>query len=204
MPRQNQHKQKVVLGLTGSFGSGKTTVAGIFRSFGAKIVDADRLARRLAHPQGKIYKRITLAFGRGILKKNKTIDREKLSQIVFKRKDSLRELNRIMHPEIIRMLKKETKSAKQKLVVMDAPLLIEAGLADFADKVVVVKIDREKQIERLKKRTSLSKGQILLRIKSQIPLRNKACLADFIIDNNGSIAETRKQAEAIRRKLWKN
>lgn len=134
----------------------------------------------------------------------KTIDRKKLAQIVFKNKTLLRELNRITHPKIIRTIKKEVKRIKRGLVVIDAPLLIEAGLANFVDKIIVVNIGKERQIERLLKKTSLSKAEILQRLKLQLPLRNKIRWADFVIDNNGTIDKTRRQVEKIRRRLWKN
>jgi dephospho-CoA kinase len=197
-------KRKIILGITGSFGSGKSTVAAILGSFGAKVIDADKIAHSIIRPGTKTYKKIVNAFGRDILKGNKAISRERLAKIVFSSKRLLRRLNGIVHPEVIRVIRQRIKSSSASTIVLDAPLLIEAGLAKIADKLIVVTITRKKQIERISGKTGLRKQDILKRIKAQIPLRNKIRLADFVIDNTGTINKTKKQAEQIRRLLWKN
>jgi dephospho-CoA kinase len=204
MKRQRQNKRQVILGLTGSFGSGKTTVARIFKSFGAHIIDADELAHNCIRPKTLAYKRIIRTFGKGILKKIKVIDRAKLARLAFNNRNLLRRLNDIIHPQVIRLIKSKIKSSGSKVIVLDAPLLLEAGLRKIVDKLIVVKISRKKQIERIQDRTPLDKADILKRIKYQIPLTQKVRLADLVIDNNGAIRETRKQAGKIRRLLWRN
>lgn len=204
MQKLSPNKPRIILGITGSFGSGKSTVARIFASYGAKVIDADKLAHSLIKPQGKIYKRIVKTFGKSILKQNMTIDRQKLATIVFDNKNLLKRLNKIIHPETIRIIKKNIKSLKSEVIVLDVPLLIEAGLKKIVDKLIVVKTTQDKQIQRIQNRTSLSTQDILKRIKSQIPLRLKRHLADFVIDNSGTIKETKKQTEKIRRLVWKN
>ena len=205
MRGQNQaHKKRMILGLTGSFGSGKTTVARIFKSLGAQIIDADRIAHRVIKPNGEIYGKIIKVFGKTILRKNKDIGRHKLAKIVFDNKDLLRKLNKIIHPEIIRIIKKRIKASSKNVIVVDAPLLIEAGLRKLVDKLIVVKITREKQIKRIQNKTSLDKADILKRIKSQISQNVKSRFANFVIDNSGTIRETKKQVGRIRRLLWKN
>lgn len=204
MKRQIRNKKKIVLGITGSFGSGKTTVAKIFKSAGCKIIDADRIAHKLIKPKTKIYKKIVDTFGCGILKKNKTIDRYKLAKIVFDNRNLLNTLSKIIHPPVIRFIRDKIKTSNSKIIVLDAPLLIEAGLADLVDKLIVVVINRRKQIERILKKMPLNKTDVLKRIKYQLPLKEKVRLADFIIDNSGTIKETKKQVAQIRRRLWKN
>lgn len=196
--------KKIIVGLTGSLGSGKTTVAKIFKSFGAKVIDADKIAHYLLKSGTKSYKKIVSTFGSRILKKNKTINRRRLSQIVFSQRKSLEKLNRIMHPEIMKIIKKEIDAARQGIIVIDAPLLVEAGGTNFIDKLIVVNINRKKQIERIQKRMALSKPEILKRIKCQMPLKDKVRLSDFVIDNSGTIENTKKQVKQIRRALWKN
>lgn len=194
---KRRRQAKAVLGITGSFGSGKTTVARIFKSKGAQAIDADSIAHRLLKPKSPIYKEIIGAFGKVILKKNKTIDRHRLGDIVFGNKNLLKKLNRITHSEIIRVIKDKIKTSRAELIVLDAPLLIEAGLRKPIAKLIVVKVTRKKQLERIIKKTSLSKSDILRRIRHQIPLSDKVRIADFVIDNSGSIKNTQKQVEQI-------
>lgn len=201
MKGRKDNKRRIILGITGSFGSGKTTVAGMFKSFGARIIDADRIARQLTRPKLKIYKKIIDTFGRDILKKDKTVDRNKLAHIVFENKNLLKRLNRILHPEIISIIEERIRSSRTKIIVLDAPLLIEAGMAGLVDKLVVVKITRKKQIKRIQGKASLSKKEILERIKSQIPLQVKVALADFVIDNSGTVNNTEIQVIKIWKKL---
>jgi len=197
----------VILGITGSFGSGKTTVARIFKSLAgarATVIDADALAHRELVPGTRTYRKVIAAFGRGILKNNVTIDRAALAKKVFADRHLLNKLMRIVHPGVIRTIRKEIKDNPAKIIILDAPLLIEAGLHKGVDKLVVVKTGRDKQIKRLSRDRGLERKGILKRINSQMPLGKKIRLADFVIDNNGSIQETRKQAVKIWRLLWKN
>ena len=202
--KQSRDRKRIILGLTGSFGSGKTTVARIFRSLGAKIIDADKIAHRLIKPRTKIYKKIIDTFGKDILKKNRAIDRDKLARIVFNNKLLLKRLNDIIHPQAIRVIKEKIKASPERGIILDAPLLIETGLGKIVDKLIVVTITREKQIKRIGKKTGLKRTDILKRIEAQTPLRNKIRLADFVIDNSATIEKTKKQVEQIRRLLWKN
>ena len=204
MKRLKRNKNRVILGITGAFGSGKSTVANMFRSCGAELIDADKIAHRVIRPGSEIYKKIIDAFSRSILKKNKTIDRKKIAKLVFKDKKLLKKLNQIVHPEVIEIIKNQICASTKGIVVLDAPLLIEAGLGGIVDKLIVVSIHKKKQIERALKKTSLSEADILKRIKAQIPLKDKVRLADFVIDNSGTIGKTREQVVSIRRLVWKS
>lgn len=204
MKRHSQNKKKIVIGVTGTFGSGKTTVANIFRSFGARVIDADKIAHGLLIPGSQTYAKIIRNFGPAILKKDKTIDRRRLSAIVFEDKKKRNKLNNIIHPQVTRIIKRRIRDSSSKVIVLDVPLLIEAGLINLVDKLIVVKIDPKKQIVRLAAKTSLGKDEILKRINAQIAQNRKIRLADFIIDNSAGIKQTQKQAAEIRRFLWKN
>ena len=197
-------KKILVLGVTGSFGSGKTTVAAILRTFGAEIIDADRIAHRCYRPGSAAYKKIVALFGRDILGRDKSIERKKLGSKVFSDKRLLKKLNAVVHPQVKSIIRDKIRRAKRKVVVVDAPLLIETGLEGIVDKLIVVKINRLEQLSRAGKREPLSRTQILKRVNAQWPLQRKVVLADFIIDNNGTRRETKRQIKNIWRELWKN
>jgi dephospho-CoA kinase len=193
--------KKIIVGLTGSFGSGKSTVANFFKQRGAAVIDADLIARRLLSPGRPCYKETVRIFGGLIVGRNGRINRKKLSAIVFTDRRLLHRLNKVIHPEVIRVIKKNARQAGGKIVVIDAPLLLEAGLSSYVDKLIVVTIRRDKQFKRLGLKRHLEKKDILNRIRAQLPLSLKVRSADFIIDNNGSLGGTKRQAEEVWRKI---
>jgi dephospho-CoA kinase len=199
-----QKKNKFVLGVTGNIGCGKSTVARLLKTRDCLLIDADKLAHRSIVYGSKVYKKIKNYFGKGILKKNKSIDRLKLAKAVFADKLVLAKLNSIVHPVVIAEIKRRIKDSTKRIIILDASLIVEAGLVGMVDKLVVVRAKREQQILRSQKSLGLSRGQVILRIKSQISQKKKAGFADFIIDNSGTINQTRKQVSEIRRKLWKS
>lgn len=199
----NEHK-KIIIGVTGGFGTGKSTVAKYFKRFGAKVIDADKIARNLLNPGTDVYRKAIDIFGGGILKNNKSIDRVKLAGIVFNDNNLLKRLNKLVHPQVKKIIKQEIARASEKKVVLDVPLLFEAKLENLVDQIIVVKVSKAKQIERLCNKVSLRKEEILKRINAQMPLSDKVRLADFVIDNNSTIENTNKQIERLRRMLWKN
>lgn len=198
-------KRTLVLGVTGSFASGKTTVAWMFQTLGASRIDADRIYHELIRPPGSLYKKIISSFGREILGKTRQIDRKKLGKIAFSKRGDLRRLTQITHPGIIRKIREKNSQLKRtkkcRIIVIDAPLLIEAGLISLMDKLIVVKANKKNQISRCKKRKGLSRVEVIKRIRRQIPLTKKIKLADYVIDNNGTLKQTREQVRNIWKKL---
>jgi len=201
---RRRRRGKFLLGITGGFASGKSTVARLFAGRNAAIINADSIAHECIEPGRPAYRKIVKSFGSGMLKENKAIDRRKLSRAVFAKKTLLLKLNRIVHPEVISVIEKRISRSPKGIIILDAPLLIEAGLRGLVDKVIVVEAGKEKQVKRAEKKLGLQRSEILSRIRAQIPLREKIRAADFTIDNNGTINQTRKQVAAIRRKLWKS
>ncbi|MDD5097261.1 MAG: dephospho-CoA kinase [Candidatus Omnitrophica bacterium] len=201
MPKQNQ--PKIVIGITGSFGCGKSTVARMFKTAAAELIDADKVAHEALRQGGAVYRKIVSFFGKGILKGDKNIDRAKLAGIVFINSLALKKLNRLVHPLVIKEILRRIKYSQKKMVILDAPLIIESGLRPWVDKLVVVTVKPGQQFSRTKSRC-LNKVEVSARIKSQISQAAKARFADFIIDNSGLMNETRKQVSEIRRMLWKS
>jgi dephospho-CoA kinase len=190
-----------VFGITGSFGSGKSTVSGIFSSLGARVIDADKIVHEIIKQDRSVYREIVSLFGEAVVdKKTKQISRKALGKIVFNNKRLLRKLCDIIHPRVIREIKgKITKNKKSKnsVIIIDAPLLIEAGLISLVDKLIVVKTKREFQIERIHRRTGLSESEILRRINSQASLKEKIKHADYVINNSFSLDTTKRQVRDI-------
>jgi len=193
----------LIVGLTGGIVGGKSTVASMFRDLGAKSIDADRLGHSVILPYKPAWKKIVKLFGEDILRNDLTIDREKLGKIVFADQALLKKLNEITHPEIIKLIKKEINLARnkthnqEKILIIDAALIYESKIDRLIDKIIVVYIDEDEQIKRLIKRNNLSKDEALQRVKSQIPMKEKIKMADYVIDNNDTLDKTKKQVETI-------
>jgi len=189
------------IGLTGSICTGKSTVSKMFESLGARIIDADLIARDVVRKGSPVLQKIAEEFGRGILLEDGNLDREKLGKIVFADPEKLQKLNSLTHPEIIRIIMEERKrlahAHPDDVIILDAPLLYETGLQQFVEKVIVVSASRENQMERLLKRNNISPEDAQNRINSQMPIEEKARRADFVIDGNSSISETLKQVKKV-------
>lgn len=195
----------IVIGLTGGFGTGKSYASGIFKSLGARVIDADKIAHSVLKKGTVPYEKIKAVFGNSVLDKSKNIDRRILARTVFGDRKLLKRLNSIVHPEVIRIIKAEIRSSPRKgVLVIDAPLLIETGLRDIVDKLVVVTCPRDEQIRRCCKKFGISRRDVLSRVKNQIPLRSKVKMADYLINNGATRAATRERIEKIwRRIVWK-
>jgi dephospho-CoA kinase len=176
----------ILIGLTGSVATGKSTVAKMFKKCGAIVIDADELAREVVQPGKPAWREIVRTFGRRILNLDRTIDRHALGAIVFHDKKKLRHLERIIHPRVaheqIRLTKQAAKNDPKAVVIYDVPLLFETGIDKRVDKTVVVAATRETQILRLKNRNGLTRAEALRRIRSQMPLAMKRLRADYILD----------------------
>jgi len=199
--KKSSVSERLVIGVTGSFGTGKSTVANFFAGLGARCIDADEIVHRLLSSRGRIYKKIIAQFGRGVLAIDGSIDREKLGKMVFANQLLLNKLNALIHPEVIRIIRKRIDAVKAGVLVLDAPLLIEAGLRPLVDVLVVVSLPRWLQIKRLQRKTNLSRSDIIKRIQAQLPLKNKISLAGYVIDNSGTRQKTKMQVVRIWKEL---
>jgi dephospho-CoA kinase len=195
-----------IVGLTGGVASGKTTVANMLRELGAKIVDADELARRAVARGTLTFQKIVEEFGNDFLDKNGELDRKKLGRYVFNDATRKEKLEKIIHPVIGKMLIDSIESEREKkteILILDIPLLFENNMQMWIRPVILVYTNPEKQIERLMKRENLSESEALNIIKSQMPIEEKKKLADFIIDNNDDLIKTESQVKIIWQELQK-
>lgn len=194
----------VVIGLTGSIASGKSTVSLMFDEFSIPVIDADKIAREVVRPNEPAYRDIVEYFGRDILREDQTLNRKALGEIVFNDQAKLDTLNRFVHPKIReRMI--ELRDAyvgmHEKAVVLDIPLLFENNLSTLIDKTIVVTVDEETQIKRLMEREEFTRSEALNRIQVQMPLKEKEALADHVINNNGDKYDSYLQLQDILREL---
>jgi len=190
----------IIVGLTGSVGTGKSTVTKFFRELGAYIIDWDELAREVIRPHLRAWKEIVEYFGKDFLNKDQTINRQRLAEIVFSDKEKVAKLNQIVHPEVFKEDERITNEIKSldpvALIIKDIPLLFELTRPIFVDKTVVVSASEQTQLRRLEEK-GMSREDARSRIKSQLPLEEKIKSADFVINNDGPLEETKKQVEEI-------
>jgi dephospho-CoA kinase len=192
-----------VIGLTGNIGCGKSVVARIFEGLGARVIDADRIARLVVEPGEPAWKEIVRTFREGILNPDGTINRGKLGEIVFNDKEKRDALNSITHPKIVERIKElieELRKEDVEVAIVEAALIVEkGGMKPLINDLIVVTADEETQIRRLIERDGFSREAALSRIKSQVPISEKVKYATYVIDNSGTLEGTRKQVEEV----WK-
>jgi len=191
----------VIVGLTGGLGAGKTTIAGLFQECGAKIIDADQLARHVVEEGKPGWKEIKKQFGASVFHSDKRLNRQALAQIVFENPHKLKILQDIIHPRVAREQAKRTKAitkaSPHAVIIYDAALLIEAKAHQRMDHVIVVKANRATQISRVCGRDGLSKAEALRRISQQIPRREKLAYADTVLDGTWSRPRLRAVVQAL-------
>ena len=188
------------IGITGSIACGKSTVSDYLIAKGYTIIDADKLGH-VALTSNDVKRKLTEKFGDNILENNE-ISREKLGRLVFGNDDNLKILNSIIHPKIKELiLKLQEEHKDEDLVFLDIALLYEANFVDLVEKVAVVYVDEDVQLERLMMRNSLSKEEAIKRIESQMSPREKASLGDFVINNSYSKEDTFQQIDEILERL---
>ena len=203
----------LVIGLTGSLGTGKSTVAAMFARRGIKIIDADAITRDLLAPgssnrtlagaRKKCVKKVAKVFPDAILNKDR-INRSELAKIVFNHPRELQKLTDILYPEALKVVKSLLSRYKhESIVVLDAPLLFESGWDKITDTTMVVKAKRAQQFERAQKRLGLNRSDFNRRLKNQMPLKEKCDMADIVIDNSHGLKQTEAQVDEIINRLKK-
>jgi dephospho-CoA kinase len=201
------------VGLTGGIASGKSAVGEMFVALGAHLVQADRIAHSLMQPGEPVYNEVVLHFGRAILNPDGTVNRSKLAQVAFgsnseaegKRASRVEELNRIVHPVVLRS-QEEWMAAigrehPQGVAMVEAALLLEAGAGDRFDRLIVVTCGAEQRAARFAVRQKVdietARKEVARRMAAQLPDEEKIKAADFVIDNSGSLESTREQVKQL-------
>ena len=198
-----------VIGLTGGISSGKSTVSGFLAELGAVVINADDVGHEAFKPDTQGWREVVAAFGKGILKANGEIDRNKLGEIVFADSEALIRLNHIVHPLVYEMVKAQLEEYRRRgvgVVVLEVPLLIDVPLAnkagepsllDEVDEVWVTVAPESVVLERLKNRSELSEPESLARIRSQLPSEERLKRADVVIDTDCSLTELRARVRGL-------
>lgn len=193
----------IKIGLTGNIGSGKTTVARVWQTMGARVIDVDELAHELYCPRTRIWQKVVKVFGKGILKADKTVNRAKLGKIVFSDKKKMAKLNSLMYPAILKELKKQLVANKSKAVIADMAVLFEAKAEKLFDKIVLVKVSSVNQLKRLTKNRRLTRKEALNRIKHTVFPVEKISCCDYLIDGDKPKKEVQSNSRALLKTILK-
>ena len=190
-------KKKLLIGVTGGIGSGKSLVCGYFKELGGEIFYADKIARDLYSTNANLKKAIIKEFGKQILDKDGNISFPKFRTVVFKNDANQRRVNKIVHPFAIKEILHRTEKSKSRLIFIEAALVFESGFDKYLDYTIEVFASSKIRIKRVRDRNKLSVADIRSIIKLQMDEKEKLRRADFVIKNNDSKRELRKRAEAL-------
>ena len=188
--------KRLVLGITGGIATGKSTVLAMLAKQGLPTLSADTLAHEAIRRGGPAYRAVVRGFGNSILGSRSEIDRKRLGQIVFANPKARKKLERIIHPCVLKAMRRFVRAHKGT-VALDIPLLFEAGYAKWVDKIIVVSASQAQQIARLRQRNGLTRSQALQRINAQIPLMQKCRRADIVLDNGHGVGHLRAQVKKM-------
>lgn len=194
-------KDKYLIGLTGTIGSGKSLVSHILSELGAGIIDTDKIAREVVEPGTESLGRIAGRWGGGVLNEDGTLNRDAVSDIVFNDEAERNWLNGLLHPVIGRETARRIGESSADVVVLEVPLLFESGMNRMAHENWVVAAREEQLIERIRRRDGCSRENAEARIRAQMSQEEKKKLADVVIDNSGGEEETRRQVEEEWRRI---
>jgi dephospho-CoA kinase len=202
-PMEKRKNCGVILGLTGSLGSGKSFVSSLLAECGAKVICADQLAREAVEPGSDILLSIKEVFGEGVITSEGSLDRKKIAEIIFRVPLKRCELEQLIHPYVRKRASNLLQDyCEQPLVVLDVPLLFESKYETQCDFTVLVHLSEEERVRRLEENRSMTKAQIQERLAAQMSQKDKMARADFLIDNSTSRFETAKQVANLLKKLF--
>lgn len=201
MRQSDSNLHMKIIGVTGGAGSGKSTVSRILAGLGAKVIDADHIARQILFKGERAYREVVDLFGSEILRDNGEVDREKLGGIVFNDREKLHILNNITHKYIIERIKGEIEKNRRDsschMTVVDAPLPVKCGFLDIVDAVWVVVADEKSRIGRVAVRDGCSKERAAAIIKAQMSQEDYLKIADEVIENNGDLNALENKVKSL-------
>ncbi len=194
-------RRKHVIGLTGNIATGKSTVVEMLTDLGAEAIDGDRIVHELMGPGSPLADAIRARFGDGTVNPDGSINRPALGAIVFSDPEKLRELEALTWPPVVARKRAAIYEPGPDVLVLDAIKLFESGMAEDCNEVWVVTAPRERQIERIMTRNKVDRAEAERRIDAQPPQEEKVARADLVIDNGGSLEDTRRQVHASWQRL---
>jgi dephospho-CoA kinase len=194
--------QKLIVGLTGGFGAGKSSVAQRFKNLGADVIDADKIAHDAMKKGSPVFDLIAQLFEEALHPSGKKMDREQVAEIVFTDPGKRKELEKIIHPYVYERIKGKIEASTSRVVFVEVPLLFETGFEKLCDKVLTVTCNNMIKLKRLKK-DGFPPQEVRARERAQMAEGLKAKKADFIIDNSKSIYQTQREIERLWSKLNK-
>ena len=188
------------VGLTGGIATGKSTVAAMLIELGAPVVDSDILAREAVAKGSEGLREVRRVFGDKVLDEEQNLDRRAMRELIFQDPGARERLNSIVHPRVAALIDRQVDELERigrQVVFVDVPLLYEVGWEDLMDAVVLVYVPAEVQLRRLMKRDQVERDQAVNALKAQLPIEQKLKKAQFLVDNQGSLEETREQVVAL-------
>ena len=181
------------IGLTGGIGSGKTTACEIFTELGVPVIDADIIAHDLVKPGMPALEEIIRVFGKEVISDDGTLDRKTIRDKVFANSNERKKLEDILHPAVYREISVQVENINSRYCIISIPLLLETGASKTVDRILLIDVPREQQLERASNRDNTNKNDINAIIDSQISRNDRLSAADDIVDNNGDINDLRKK-----------
>jgi len=205
MKRIIKYANPKVIAVTGGIGSGQSTVCTRLLERGCRIIDVDKKAKQIINKDAALQRELKKVFGEKIFSADGKLNRKLLAQIAFKEESNTLQLNNLIHPRMVAEVVEEMESArfsgKYPLIVIDAALIYEISIEQMFDAIIVVYASMENRIKRVMERDGLSRREIITRVRRQIPLDDKKQWADFVVDNNGSLDDLKRQTDQIFEKL---
>ncbi|MDH5202124.1 MAG: dephospho-CoA kinase [Nitrospirota bacterium] len=191
----------LLVGLTGNYGMGKSTVLPMFKKFGVVTIDADKIVESLLDEKN-VLEKVRGLLGDKVFDKDDSLNKKKVGEVIFKNDMLRHSLEDILHPLVFQRVKNflEKMNGKNKIAMIEVPLLYERGYEDRFDRTITIYTKQEIALNRLKK-DGVDREEAILRLKAQLPIEEKIRRADYVIDNNGTTEETMKQVEIIYNKL---